>query len=330
MSHDTSFNRLHQNLTIPLELAGTRLDQGICSMFTFYSRTQVQKWLKQGDILINNEVRRPKYKLTGGEDITFRISCLRKAVDVVAEKMLLNIVYEDDDIIIINKPAGLIVHPGAGNTSGTLLNGLLAYNRFLGNVPRAGIVHRLDKDTSGLMMIAKNLKSYHFLVSQLSDRSVTREYEAIATGNIENDNHTIRTKIGRSPYNRVKMSVLPTGKDAITHLIILERYRGYTRARCKLETGRTHQIRVHMNYIKSPLLGDKFYNYRLRVLKGTSAILEENLRNFKRQALHACKLTFLHPKNKKNVSFKADLPDDMRTMTHLLREDAKLRDHQEH
>ncbi|WP_018300830.1 23S rRNA pseudouridine(1911/1915/1917) synthase RluD [Fangia hongkongensis] len=321
MSHHTAFSDIHQNVIVPDELAGKRLDQVLSMLFDSYSRSQLQKWLKQGDILIDGEIKKAKDKLIGGEHISLNIALQTQTI-WQAEKMPLDIIYEDQDIIVINKPTGLVVHPGAGNTSGTLSNALLAHDEAFSKVPRAGIVHRLDKDTSGLMVAAKTLSAHASLVDQLSKRKVKREYEAIATGYITVGS-TIKTKIGRSPHNRLKMAVTPTGKDAITHFIILERYRGHTRIRCKLETGRTHQIRVHMQHVRAPLLGDPVYNPRLKLVKGSSEALQEVLKNFKRQALHAYKLAFIHPITKEEVTFSAKPPEDMQSLIKLLREDAK-------
>ncbi|WP_119342650.1 23S rRNA pseudouridine(1911/1915/1917) synthase RluD [Facilibium subflavum] len=320
MPHHTAFEAVHQSVIVPESFAGKRLDQVLSQLFSDYSRAQLQKWLKQGDILVNGQEKKAKDKIIGGEHITIDAK-LEAQTKWLAESMDLDIIYEDEDIIVINKPAGMVVHPGAGNTTGTLSNALLAHDKAFESIPRAGIVHRLDKDTSGLMVAAKSLVAHNALVSQLSKRQVKREYEAIATGYITTGG-TIKTKIGRSPHNRLKMAVTPTGKEAITHFMILERYRGHTRIRCKLETGRTHQIRVHMQHVRAPLVGDPLYNSRLKLPRGISAELDQILRDFKRQALHAYKLSFKHPVTKEIVTFEAKPPKDMQILIKALRDDA--------
>ena len=321
MPHNTSFEVIHQNVIVPESLAGNRLDQVLSHLFSDYSRSQLQKWLKQGDILVDGKIKKAKDKLIGFEQITLNVK-LEKQTKWHAEDIHLDIVYEDSDIIVINKPIGQVVHPGAGNTSGTISNALLGYDPIFESIPRAGIVHRLDKDTSGLMVAAKTLTAHSSLVSQLSSRQVSREYEAIATGYITMGS-TIKTKIGRSPHNRLKMAVTPTGKDSITHFTILERYRGHTRIRCKLETGRTHQIRVHMQHLRAPLVGDQLYNPRLKLPKGITEELATKLRQFNHQALHAYKLEFTHPVTQETVKFKCKPPKDFQELISLMRSDAQ-------
>ncbi len=319
--HHTVSKNIQQNVIAPESCAGQRLDQCLSSVFSDYSRSQLQKWLKEGAILVNGEVKKAKDKIIGGEEIALN-AALEDKNHWQPEDIPLDIIYEDDDVIVINKPEGLIVHPGAGNLSGTLSNALLAHDPAFAKVPRAGIVHRLDKDTSGLMVAAKSLKAHASLVAQLSKRQVKREYEAIATGYITVGS-TIKTKIGRSPHNRLKMAVTPTGKDAITHFVVLERYRAHTRIRCKLETGRTHQIRVHMAHIKAPLVGDPVYNPRLKLARGLSDEAQTLLKDFGRQALHAYKLAFIHPVSNELVEFSAKPPKDMQDLIQTLRQDAE-------
>ena len=321
MPHHTVFKNIQQNVIAPETLAGKRLDQCLSILFGDYSRSQLQKWLKQGSILVNGEVKKAKDRIIGGEHITLDAE-LYEHSSWQAEHIPLEVIFEDEDIIVINKAAGLIVHPGAGNFSGTLSNALLAHNPIFATVPRAGIVHRLDKDTSGLMVAAKSLKAHASLVAQLAKRQVKREYEAIATGYITVGS-TIKTKIGRSPHNRLKMAVTPTGKEAITHFVVIERYRDHTRIRCKLETGRTHQIRVHMAHVKAPLVGDFIYNPRLKLARGLSDEAKEVLKNFQRQALHAYKLGFIHPASGERIEFSAKPPEDMQHLIQVLREDAE-------
>ena len=320
MPHHNAFNDVHQKIIVPDTLAGKRLDQALSILLNDYSRAQLQKWLKQGEILVDSKVKKAKDRLIGGEEICLNIRFETKT-KWLAQDIPLDIVYEDEAIIIINKPANFVVHPGAGNPENTLSNALLAHHPNFEKIPRAGIVHRLDKDTTGLIVAAKTLQAHHCLVAQLSQRKVTREYQAIATGCITMGK-TIHANIGRNPHNRLKMAVTPNGKDAITHFTILERYRAHTRIRCHLETGRTHQIRVHMQHIRAPLLGDPLYNPRLKIAKGTTSKLGDSLRQFKRQALHAYKLRFTHPKSGETVSFTMKPPEDMQMLIRHLREDA--------
>ena len=319
LKHNPS-EQILQNVIVDLSLSGERLDVILSKAFPDFSRSQLQKWLKQGHILVDGKVRKAKEKLLGGESIQLRAE-METQTNWSAEPMALDIVYEDDDVIVINKPVGLVVHPGAGNYSGTLSNGLLAYFPEIRNIPRSGIVHRLDKDTSGLLVVAKTLKAHCSLVEQLQERTVKREYEAIACGYITAGG-TVDAPIGRSPHNRLKMAVTKLGKPAVTHFNILERYRSHTRIRCRLETGRTHQIRVHMSHINAPLLGDPLYNKRLKLDGRMSDVLKELLRQYKVQALHAHKLAFIHPSTKETIEFKAKCPKEMQHLIKVLREDA--------
>lgn len=316
-----SSNIIYRVAIVPDSYAGKRLDQALCQLFCDYSRSQLQKWLQQGNILVDGSQKQAKNKVVGGENICLDVA-LENHTIWQAEAMPLEVVYEDHDIIVINKPDNLVVHPGAGNPSGTLSNALLAYDKAFHTVPRAGIVHRLDKDTSGLMVAAKTLSAHTSLVKQLSQHQVTREYEAIVTGCIHDD-RTIKTNIGRNPHNRLKMAVTPVGKTAITHIKILAHYRAHTRIRCALETGRTHQIRVHMQYINAPLLGDPVYNSRYKISKAFSAELQHTLKHFKRQALHAYKLAFSHPITLKPIAFRKKPPHDMQALIQVLEQDAK-------
>ncbi|MFZ9035478.1 MAG: 23S rRNA pseudouridine(1911/1915/1917) synthase RluD [Francisellaceae bacterium] len=327
VTHHTAFTDIEQSVIVPDSLAGLRLDQVLSELFGDYSRSQLQKWLKAGDIVIDGQIKKAKDKLIGGEKIHLKTQLINQT-QWQPEAMDLNIIYEDGDIIVINKPAGLVVHPGAGNPTGTLSNALLAHDPAFQLVPRAGIVHRLDKDTSGLMVAAKSLAAHTALVESLSKRQVKREYEAIASGFL-NKAGSIRTKMGRNPHHRLKMAVTPNGKDAITHVKIIEHYRAHTRIRCCLETGRTHQIRVHLQHIGAPLVGDPLYNPRLKLPKGSSEALVQALRDFKRQALHAWRLGFIHPISGETLVFKAPLPNDLKQLMRVLREDGKTLYHYE-
>ncbi|MDH5357626.1 MAG: 23S rRNA pseudouridine(1911/1915/1917) synthase RluD [Gammaproteobacteria bacterium] len=308
---------------IPDEYAGLRLDQALAQVFPDYSRGQITKWIKAGHVLIDQQSLRPRDSVSGGEHII--ISAQIEIVDDTwtAEAIQLDIIHEDDDLLIINKPAGMVVHPGAGNQQGTLVNALLHHAPQLETIPRAGIVHRIDKGTTGLLMIAKTLQAHNSLVSQLQARTVQREYQAIAMG-VMTAGGTVDEPVGRHPVDRKRMAVTGAGKPAITHYRVEHRYRAHTHIRCKLETGRTHQIRVHMAHIRYPLLGDPVYGGRLRLPKGASESCLEALQNFRRQALHAGLLGFIHPRSEQEVSWQVDMPEDMLHILAVLAEDQKL------
>ena len=297
---------------------GYRLDQIAADVFGDFSRARLQQWIKAGQLTVDGVNRKPKDKLIGGE--TLALSVVLASEDRwLAQDIPLVCVYSDEHIIVINKPAGLVVHPGAGVPDGTLLNALLHHFPELSTLPRAGIVHRLDKETSGLMVVARSLLAHTSLVKQLQERSVGREYEAIVMGELTGGGK-VDKPIGRHPSNRVKMAVLEnstSAKTAITHYRLLNRFPRYTHVACKLETGRTHQIRVHMAFIKHALVGDPVYLSRQRWLSGTSTQLKSVLVAFSRQALHAKKLTLIHPDTKQELSWEAPLPEDIQ---HLLAE----------
>ncbi|MDO8954767.1 MAG: 23S rRNA pseudouridine(1911/1915/1917) synthase RluD [Gammaproteobacteria bacterium] len=314
---------IQASATIPHEFYGKRLDQVLAELFPDYSRSRLQLWLKAGQIKVDDKIKRAKDKVIGGERIIVEAEMIAEP-SWQAEDIALTIVYEDDSLLVINKPVGLVVHPGAGNSEGTLLNALLHHIPSLGELPRAGIVHRLDKDTSGLMVVAKTLQSHHSLVDQLQNRSVSREYEAIATG-VMTSGFSVDLPIGRHPTQRTKMAVLKEGgKEAITHVRILARYRQYCHLRVKLETGRTHQIRVHLSHRNYPLLGDGVYGKRLVLPKNASEELSEALRGYKHQALHARRLSLLHPVSAERMTWEADIPEDMQAIIELLKQDLKL------
>ncbi len=309
--------------TIPEHAIGSRLDQAISELFPEYSRSRLKEWLLAGQITVNGIVAtKPREKVTGGELIEVNAE-LKVEVEDVAEDIELDIVYEDEDILVINKPAGLVVHPGAGNRRGTILNALLHHYPEIEAVPRAGIVHRLDKDTTGLMVVAKNLIAQTSLVAQLQDKTVTREYEALVNGNLTAGG-VADFPIGRHPDKRTIMAVVADGKPAVTHFRVAEKFRVHTRLRLRLETGRTHQIRVHMAHLKHPLVGDIAYGGRARPPKGATPEFIEHLRGFRRQALHAAILELEHPATGEWMQFEADIPEDMQAMTEALREDTKM------
>ena len=314
--------KISLNGEVPFELSGYRLDQAIAEMFPDYSRSRLKGWIQDGRVKVNNNVvEKPREKLLGGETIEIDGE-LEAEVRWEAEDISLDIIYEDNDILVVNKPAGLVVHPGAGNPQGTMLNALLHHYPEIATVPRAGIVHRLDKDTTGLMVVAKNVTAQTDLVSQLQDKSVTREYEAIAIG-IMTAGGVVDAPIGRHPTKRTHMAVTELGKEAVTHYRVMEKYRKHTRIRLRLETGRTHQIRVHMAHINHILVGDPVYGGRVRPPKGASQELLDALRAFKRQALHAAKLSLVHPSSGELMSWEAPLPEDMVELNRLFKQDRK-------
>jgi 23S rRNA pseudouridine1911/1915/1917 synthase len=311
-------NSIQASVSVPFSLGNKRLDQIAAELFPDYSRSRLQQWIKDGKLTVNGETRRGRDKMIGGETLELDV-VLEAEGNWEAEDIPLDIVYEDDDIVVINKPAGLVVHPAAGNHTGTLLNALLYRYPGIENVPRAGIVHRLDKDTTGLMVVAKNIPAQTQLVAQLQDRSMGREYEAITMG-VMTGGGTIEAPIARHPTQRTKMAVAPEdmGKEAITHYRVLQKFNAHTHVRCKLETGRTHQIRVHMSHIGYPLVGDQTYFGRFRLPKGISLHLRQELQGFQRQALHARELSLWHPTTDEYMTWEVDLPEDFQNLLKAL------------
>jgi len=305
------------NIIIPDRMKGNRLDASLSEMLPDYSRSKITTWIKSGDALINQKTFKPKDKSSGNEIVYLTLN-QKQSNDWIAEKIPLDVVYEDEDIIVINKQFGLVTHPGAGNWSGTLANALLYYDSSLSTLDRAGIVHRLDKNTSGLMVIAKNEKSQKYLVEQLQSHSVDREYSAIVYGHMIAGG-TIEEPIGRDPKDRVKQAVSVSGKEATTHYRAIDRFKSHTHVKAILETGRTHQIRVHLSYVGHSLIGDPMYGGRVRFPKKASDELKDALLNFKRQALHSKKLTLTHPISGESMSWKASLPDDMLKLLEVLK-----------
>ncbi|HGJ5882645.1 23S rRNA pseudouridine(1911/1915/1917) synthase RluD [Arsenophonus sp.] len=302
---------------------GQRLDQALAELFPDYSRSRIKEWILDNRVQVNGKIiNRPKEKVFGSEQI---------AIDVLIEEDMrwqpqnipLNIVYEDDEIIVINKPRDLVVHPGAGNPDGTVLNALLYRYPEIINVPRAGIVHRLDKDTTGLMVIAKTIPAQTHLVEALQLREITREYEAVVNGRMTAGG-TVDEPIARHPTKRTHMAIYPLGKPAITHYRVMEHFRAHTRLRLRLESGRTHQIRVHMAHINNPLVGDPVYGGRPRPLKGVSEEFRQVMNNFDRQALHATMLGLYHPRTGIEMEWNADIPADMVILINILKADAMM------
>lgn len=306
---------------VPYELAGMRLDQVLAEVFPDYSRSKLQTWVKSGRVQVDGIELKAKDKLDGGEIIT-----LDAEPEIVviseAEEIPLDIKYEDESLLIVNKPAGLVVHPAVGNWSGTLLNALLNHDKNLETLPRAGIVHRIDKETSGLLMIAKTLQAHNSLTQQLQDREITREYLAICKGRMTAGG-TVDEPIARHPTDRKRYAVKESGKEAVTHYRVVQRFTHHTFVQLKLETGRTHQIRVHMAHIRYPLLGDPVYGGRFQMPPNCSERLEKQLRSFKRQALHAAKLGLMHPLTDEYCEWEQPLPEDMANLLEALAENER-------
>ncbi|MES2500810.1 MAG: 23S rRNA pseudouridine(1911/1915/1917) synthase RluD [Pseudomonadota bacterium] len=306
-------------LKIPMHLGGERLDVALQQMLPAHSRSRLQAWIKSGLVTLNGDAVTPKTKVWGGEQVSVAAQANPQEQAFLPENIPLNIVYEDDTILVINKPAGLVVHPAAGNWSGTLLNALLYHLPQLTDVPRAGIVHRLDKDTSGLLVVAKTLEAQTSLVRQLQARTVKREYRAIVWGQLWR-NGTINQPIGRHSHARTKMAISRTGKPAVTHYEVLERFGVHTYLRCQLETGRTHQIRVHMQFLKAPMLGDPVYGIgNIIPHKLMTQTLRDAVSDFNRQALHAVKLGLIHPKTDTFMEWQIELADDMKILLEAMR-----------
>ncbi|WP_455233829.1 23S rRNA pseudouridine(1911/1915/1917) synthase RluD [Thiogranum longum] len=305
---------------IPPVAAGRRLDQVLAELFPDYSRSRLQQWIKQGWVSLDGQSVTAKYRVMGGERVEIQ-GQLEVANQVGPEDIPLDIRFQDEYLLVLNKPAGLVVHPAAGNPAGTLQNALLHYDADLALLPRAGIVHRLDKDTSGLMVVARNLMAHKSLVEQLQARSVRREYLALVQS-VLTAGGTVDAPIGRHPRDRLRMAVVQSGKPAVTHYRVLERFAAHTLIRVFLETGRTHQIRVHMAYIHCPLVGDPLYGGRLKLPRGASDELRNALTGFHRQALHAARLALVHPASGETVSWEAEMPEDFESLLKVLRSES--------
>jgi len=306
--------------TIPDDSAGQRLDQALAKLFPEYSRSRLKAWLLDGAISVDGECPRPRDPVHGGELVSLTVAP-EIAVAAEPEPIALDVVFEDESLIIINKPAGLVVHPGAGNPRGTLMNGLLHHAPQLEGLPRAGIIHRLDKDTSGLLLIAKTLPAHTALVRLLADREISRYYLAVCNG-VLTGGGIVDAPIGRHRVDRKRMCVRDDGKPAVTHYTVLERFAAHTCIRVQLETGRTHQIRVHLAHRRHALVGDPVYGGRLALPAGASEDLVNVLRGFRRQALHAAQLQLAHPESADPLSFEVPPPDDFENLVETFREDA--------
>jgi len=316
------------SLTIPHDLGGLRLDVALQRLMPDHSRSRLQAWIKEGLVIVDAKPSTSKTKVWGGEQVVVEVQAKPETYAFTAEDIPLDIVYEDDHILVINKPAGMVVHPAAGNWDGTLLNALLFHAPQLKDVPRAGIVHRLDKETSGLLVVAKTLAAQTNLVRQLQARTVKREYRAIVWGQIWR-NGVVDQPIGRDPRSRTKMAVNRMGKPAITRYEVLERFSVQTYMRCNLETGRTHQIRVHMQFLKAPIVGDPVYGFRGIVpIRAMTQTLRDEVSQFNRQALHAIKLGLNHPETDEFMEWQIELADDMKALLEAMRHE-DVRDDEE-
>jgi 23S rRNA pseudouridine1911/1915/1917 synthase len=309
-------------LVVPPACAGMRLDQALARLLPGYSRTRLKEWIEAGRVSVDRRTPRPRDVLAGGEHVTVEAALVPHRA-VAAQPLALDIVHEDGALIVINKPPGLVVHPGAGNREGTLQNALLHHDPALEAVPRAGLVHRLDKDTSGLLVVARTLAAHTDLVRQLQERRIGRMYEALCVG-VLTAGGTVDKPIGRHRTDRVRMAVREDGREAITHYRVIERFRAHSYLRVELQTGRTHQIRVHLAHLKHPLIGDSKYGGRLLLPRGATERLVEALRAFRRQALHAARLRLTHPGTGQEMEWSAPLPADMRSLLEALRSDARV------
>ncbi|MCY7297107.1 23S rRNA pseudouridine(1911/1915/1917) synthase RluD [Alteromonas sp. a30] len=314
---------IHLQTTLTFSHAGKRMDQVLAELFPDYSRSRIKEWILAGGVKINGEVvDKPRTKLLGSEAVEIE-GKIEVQTAHEAQAIDLPIIYEDDDIIIINKPMGIVVHPGAGNRDNTMLNALLNHCPGIDVVPRAGIVHRLDKDTTGLMVVAKTIPAHTHLVAELQAREISREYEAIVNGVLVAGG-TVDAPIGRHPTKRTSMAVRHDGRESVTHYRIIEKFKDFTHLRLKLESGRTHQIRVHMSHLRHPLVGDPLYGGRTRLPKGASQELIDTLRGFSRQALHAVQLGLFHPTSGEWMTWQAPLPEDFVMLRNILRKESPL------
>lgn len=303
-------------VVIPQDFAGTRVDAALASLLPDYSRNVIKSWIEGGQVLLNGKQVLPKFKLAGNENVDIEATLKAQVNWHKAEAIALDIIYEDEAVLVINKPAGLVVHPAAGNHDGTLVNALLHHLPALSDLPRAGLIHRIDKETTGLLIIAKTLPSHTALVKQLQEKSIKRKYKALVYGEVISGS-TINEPIDRHPKNRIKMAIVMGGRDAVTHYRVARRFEHFTLLNVELETGRTHQIRVHMQHVQHPIVGDPVYS-RIKIPRKADDTLVEGMRQFKRQALHAYELSFTHPVTKETLSLQAKLPDDFSALLELI------------
>ena len=307
------------SIKIPDANAGQRLDQALAALLPDYSRSRLKGWIESGEVRVDGTVRRPRDRVLGGEAVELRAQVVAETA-AEAQALPLEVVHQDEHLLVVDKPAGLVVHPGAGNPDRTMQNALLALDPGLAALPRAGIVHRLDKDTSGLLVIARRIEAHAALVRMLEAREIHRGYVGVVRG-VFTAGGTIDAPIGRHPIERVRMAVRDNGREAVTHYRVIRRYRAHTHVRVELETGRTHQIRVHMAHAGYPLVGDRVYGGRLAFPRGASEELRQALRGFPRQALHAARLAFEHPVSGQALDLSSPLPADIRGLLEVLARD---------
>jgi 23S rRNA pseudouridine1911/1915/1917 synthase len=310
------------DLEIPPELAGQRLDSALARLLPQHSRTRIKGWIESGAVQVGRSPPKPRDLVEAGARIRVQMTMAAQQTQVLPEAIALNLVHEDRDVLVIDKPAGLVVHPGAGNPSHTLQNALLGFDPSLATLPRAGLIHRLDKDTSGLLVIARNAEAQTSLSRQLTARTMAREYLALCVG-VMTGGGTIDAPIGRNRSDRLRMAVRESGRPAVTHYRVLERFRAHTYLSVKLETGRTHQIRLHLSHLKYPIVGDPVYGGRFAQPRAANLEFVATLRAFKRQALHAAVLGFDHPRSGKRLTLKSPVPDDFARLLLALRQDAR-------
>ena len=321
MRNDELMNCEHLTSVIPGDFTGMRVDQAVSRLFADYSRTTLKGWILDGKVLVNHRRVKPREILRGGEAVELWAS-VEPHTDSQPQPIALKLVHEDEDLIVIDKPAGLVVHPGAGNRAGTLLNALLHFDPGLALLPRAGIVHRLDKETSGLLVIARSPRAHTYLVRELKARRIMREYDAVVRGALVAGG-TVFAPVGRHPVQRTRMAVVAGGREAVTHYRVVRRFRAHTHLRLRLETGRTHQIRVHMAHLRVPIVGDPVYGGRLLLPPGATPALNLALQGFKRQALHASRLRLLHLSTGRELEWQSPLPPDMTLLLEALTEDVQ-------
>jgi 23S rRNA pseudouridine1911/1915/1917 synthase len=310
------------DLDIPPELAGFRLDVALARLLPAHSRTRIKGWIEEGAVLVGRQRRKPRDLVEAGAHVRVQMSVASPKPQVLPEAIALRLVHEDADVLVIDKPAGLVVHPGAGNPRHTLQNALLGWDAALARLPRAGLIHRLDKDTSGLLVVARSAEAQTSLSRQLMARTMSREYLAVCVG-VMTGGGTIDAPIGRNRSDRLRMAVRESGRPAVTHYRVLERYRAHTYLSVQLETGRTHQIRLHLSHQKYPIVGDPVYGGRFAQPRGAVPELVETLRAFKRQALHAASLGLDHPRTGKRLVLTTPVPEDFGRLLAALRDDAK-------
>jgi 23S rRNA pseudouridine1911/1915/1917 synthase len=308
-------------LDIPAEMDGERLDSAVARLLPAQSRTRIKGWIEAGAVRVGRLRCKPSDRVAAGSHVTVRIAAAPPQTAVLPEQIALNLVYQDRDCLVVDKPAGLVVHPGAGNPRHTLQNALLGLDPALASLPRAGLIHRLDKDTSGLLVVARTAEAQVALSRQLMARTMAREYRAVCSG-VMTGGGTIDLPIGRHRGDRLRMAVRGDGRAAVTHYRVIERFRAHTYVEVKLETGRTHQIRLHLSHLRYPIVGDPVYGGRFARPRGAADALVATLRAFPRQALHAASVAFDHPRTGKRRTFTSDLPADLQGLLEALRADA--------